>query len=546
VGCIEFAFTATPAFVRAAWASHNPPKFPLKRGTSNLASSLLLVLSILFRSFPPILFSMSQPTSSPAAVVQMAEALLYEQAMVQIQGAWAGTLAAIPPKSAKPDAKAGAIEPDLNYSELFIRDNIPVMIYLLIQGKHDIVRHFLTLCLSLQSQHPPTQGIFPTSFLEEDGKLIADYGQRAIGRVVSVDATLWWVILAHCYVERSGDRAFARQPQVQSSLQSYLDLILRPSFRAAPTLFVPDGAFMIDRPMDVWGTPLEIQVLLYGSLLSAIGLMQLGEGVGSREWGVGAVVEYAHRLRQYVLKQYWVTSTTVQVLRRRPTEEYGEAIENEYNIQTETIPHWLQAWLGEQGGYLIGNVRTGRPDFRFFTLGNSLAAIFDLITAPQQRSLFQLIWQNQADLVAQMPLRICHPPLVGEEWRSQTGYDRKNLPWCYHNAGHWPCLLWFLVVAVLRHQQLHPDADTDLLARMGELMKSGYTLLLEHLPRQNWAEYFDGPTGRWMGQQARHYQTWTIVGFLLVHHLLYVNPEDANILNLPTLKDIRSHADPLG
>ncbi|PSB10291.1 alkaline invertase, partial [filamentous cyanobacterium CCP2] len=222
---------------------------------------------------------MSKPTSShptfpDATLVQTAQDLLYEQAMVQIQGAWAGTLAAIPPKSPRTET----IEPDLNYSELFIRDNIPVMIYLLIQGKHDIVRHFLTLCLTLQSNHPPTQGIFPTSFVEEDGKLLADYGQRAIGRVISVDATLWWVILAHCYVERSGDRDFALQPEVQQGLQNYLNLILRPSFRAAPTLFVPDGAFMIDRPMDVWGTPLEIQVLLYGSLLSAIGLMQVAEG----------------------------------------------------------------------------------------------------------------------------------------------------------------------------------------------------------------------------------------------------------------------------
>jgi hypothetical protein len=477
----------------------------------------------------------SSGKSSEQSIVQMAEALLYEQAMVQIQGAWAGTLAAIPPKS----PKSGAIEPDLNYSELFIRDNIPVMIYLLIQGKYEIVRHFLTLCLSLQSEHPSTKGIFPTSFLEENGKLIADYGQRAIGRVVSVDATLWWVILAYCYVQRSGDRAFALQPQVQQGLQSYLGLILCPSFRAAPTLFVPDGAFMIDRPMDVWGTPLEIQVLLYGSLLSAIGLLQIGERVGKERWKIEEVAHYAHRLRQYVLKQYWVTSTTVQVLRRRPTEEYGEAIENEYNIQTEAIPHWLQEWLGAQGGYLIGNVRTGRPDFRFFTLGNCLAAIFDLITAPQQRSLFHLILQNQADLVAQMPLRICHPPLEGEKWQMKTGYDRKNLPWCYHNAGHWPCLLWFLAVAVLRHQQLHPDAETVLVTQMQALLESSYRLLLHHLPQQNWAEYFDGPTGRWMGQQARHYQTWTIVGFLLVHHLLYGNPEDAQILNLPTLKEVR-------
>jgi beta-fructofuranosidase len=52
------------------------------------------------------------------------------------------------------------------------------------------------------------------------------------------------------------------------------------------------------------------------------------------------------------------------------------------------------------------------------------------------------------------------------------------------------------------------------------------------LPRQQWAEYFDGPTGTWVGQQARTYQTWTIVGFLLLHHLLRVNPKDVTLLDI--------------
>ena len=47
-----------------------------------------------------------------------------------------------------------------------------------------------------------------------------------------------------------------------------------------------------------------------------------------------------------------------------------------------------------------------------------------------------------------------------------------------------------------------------------------------------WAEYFDGPTGTWVGQQSRTYQTWTIVGFLLMHHFLHVNPDDVLMLNL--------------
>ena len=44
---------------------------------------------------------------------------------------------------------------------------------------------------------------------------------------------------------------------------------------------------------------------------------------------------------------------------------------------------WIQEWLDNQGGYLIGNMRTGRPDFRFYSLGNSLACLFGLLPPPQ-------------------------------------------------------------------------------------------------------------------------------------------------------------------
>ena len=72
---------------------------------------------------------------------------------------------------------------------------------------------------------------------------------------------------------------------------------------------------------------------------------------------------------------------------------------------------WIQEWLDNQGGYLIGNMRTGRPDFRFYSLGNSLACLFGLLTPPKQRALFQLVLYNRKDLMAQMPMRICHPPM---------------------------------------------------------------------------------------------------------------------------------------
>jgi Alkaline and neutral invertase len=485
-------------------------------------------------------------TYTEERTIQMAQDLLYQRAMVSLEGDWVGTIAAIPKRHS---TMPGQPEGDLNYCEIFIRDNVPVMIYLLLVGKHDCVRHFLKTCLKLQSKKVSTRGIFPTSFVETEGQVVADYGQRAIGRVISVDATLWWVILAQIYVKRTGDLEFACQADVQSGIQQFLDLVLCPRFRDAPTLYVPDGAFMIDRPLDVWGAPLEIQALLYGALQSAAGLINTAMQASRQNRDVPPnyprtslqystphslhdCLNYARRLRRYLLKHYWVTSKTVQVLRRRPTEQYGDAIENEYNIQTETIPHWLQDWLGDRGGYLIGNVRTGRPDFRFFSLGNCLGAAFDILSTKQQQALFRLMIQNQQHLVAQMPLRICHPPLEDSDWRKKTGYDRKNLPWCYHNGGHWPCLTWFMVMAMLKQQPHKRYDDPRLVADMNSLMEQCYRLMLAQLPPQDWAEYFDGPTGTWMGQQARVNQTWTIVGFLLVHHFLRVNPQDAQIFDI--------------
>lgn len=451
----------------------------------------------------------------------------FERTLVQAAGQLVGSVAALEhPRSS--DAA--------NYGEVFLRDNVPVMVYLLLQKRYEVVRHFLTVCLDLQSSTYQTRGVFPTSFVEQNGLLIADYGQRSIGRITSVDASLWWPVLCWMYVRRSGDQAFGASQKVQRGVQLLLDLVLHPTFEGTPVLFVPDCAFMIDRPMDVWGAPLEVEVLLYGCLRSCCQLMELARRDNmSRLLDQRLVLtrQWLHDLRSFLLKHYWVTSKTMQVLRRRPTEQYGEhQHENEFNVQPQVIPPWLQDWLENRGGYLIGNMRTGRPDFRFYSLGNALACLFGLLTAPQQRALFRLVLHNRQHLMAQMPMRICHPPLDREEWANKTGSDPKNWPWSYHNGGHWPSLLWYLGAAVLLHEQRHPEADVLLMSQTRTMVEECYWSQLNQLPRQQWAEYFDGPTGTWVGQQARTYQTWTIVGFLLLHHLLRINPGDVAMLDL--------------
>ena len=461
-----------------------------------------------------------RPSSREEAVVADAREH-FERTLVRVRGELVGSVAALE-HPLKDDAA--------NYGEVFLRDNVPVMLYLLLQGRFEIVRHFLAICLDLQSSTYQTRGVFPTSFVEQNGVLIADYGQRSIGRITSVDASLWWPVLCWLYVRHSGDVEFGSSQRVQRGVQLLLDLVLHPTFEGTPVLFVPDCAFMIDRPMDVWGAPLEVEVLLFGCLRSCCHLMELAQRDNvSRLLDQRLVLtrQWLHDLRSFLLKHYWVTSKTVQVLRRRPTEQYGEhQHENEFNVQPQVIPPWLQDWLENRGGYLIGNMRTGRPDFRFYSLGNSLSCLFGLLTAPQQRALFRLVLHNREHLMAQMPMRICHPPLDANEWMNKTGSDPKNWPWSYHNGGHWPSLLWYLGAAILLHEQRHPEADVLLMGQMRAMLEECYWSQLNQLPRQQWAEYFDGPTGTWVGQQARTYQTWTIVGFLLMHHLLRVDSKD--------------------
>ena len=66
-----------------------------------------------------------------ADAVKVARELLFKQAMVNLNGEWVGSLAAIP---------SGKAESTLNYSEIFIRDNVPTMAYLLVIGEYSAVK----------------------------------------------------------------------------------------------------------------------------------------------------------------------------------------------------------------------------------------------------------------------------------------------------------------------------------------------------------------------------------------------------------------------
>lgn len=62
-----------------------------------------------------------------------------------------------------------------------------------------------------------------------------------------------------------------------------------------------------------------------------------------------------------------------------------------------------------------------------------------------------------------------------------------------------------------------------------ELAQKAVALAEKRLPLDRWPEYYDTRTGKFIGKQARLYQTWTIAGFL-ASKMLLENPEMASLL----------------
>jgi hypothetical protein len=398
-----------------------------------------------------------------------------------------------------------------NYGECFVRDFAVTAAAWLERGRVEAVSDFLTTVAHIQARTTddegglrPAPGLMPASFSvhpDADDGLVADFGQRAIGRVVPVDSALWWLLILLAYTRRTGDLALAREPEMQRAIERILGLYLQPQFEMLPSLLVPDGSSMIDRRMGIAGHPLDVQVLFWGALRASRKLLPadhpLQERVHER------LVALGHHLRV----DYWVDRTRIEEVRRHPVEEFGPDPRNPWNLHPDAIPVWTMRWLSEGGGYFAGNLGPARLDVHFFAQGNLLAVTTGLATEAQTEALFDLLERHEEELIGEGGMKLLVPPLEGRDWETLTGSDQKNVPWSYHNAGSWPMLLWPLAAAARRAGR--PDIARRAVARSAPRLR-----------RDAWPEYYDGPTGGLIGRQARLQQTWTAAALLAAGTLL--------------------------
>ncbi|XVF73908.1 hypothetical protein PTKIN_Ptkin13bG0018600 [Pterospermum kingtungense] len=417
----------------------------------------------------------------------------------------------------------------LNYDQVFVRDFVPSALAFLMNGEEEIVKNFLLKTIHLQSwekridQFKLGEGVMPASFkvihnpVRNSEILIADFGESAIGRVAPVDSGFWWIILLRAYTKHTGDSSLAEMPDCQRGMRLILSLCLSEGFDTFPTLLCADGCCMIDRRMGVYGYPIEIQALFFMALRCALVLLkQDQEGKEFME----RIVKRLHALSYHIRSYFWLDLKQLNDIYRYKTEEYSHTAVNKFNVMPDSLPDWVFDFMPTRGGYFIGNISPARMDFRWFCLGNCVAILSSLATPEQADAIMDLIESRWEELVGEMPLKICYPALESHDRRIVTGCDPKNTRWSYHNGGSWPVLLWLLTAACIK------IGRPQIARRAIELAES-------RLSKDHWPEYYDGKLGRYIGKQARKFQTWSIAGYLVAKMML----EDPSHLGMISLEE---------
>ncbi|KAG7586739.1 Glycosyl hydrolase family 100 protein [Arabidopsis thaliana x Arabidopsis arenosa] len=427
-----------------------------------------------------------------------------------------------------------ASEDVLNYDQVFVRDFVPSALAFLMKGEPDIVKNFLLKTLHIQGQDKMIDkfklgdGAMPASFkvlhnpIKKTDSIIADFGESAIGRVAPVDSGFWWIILLRAYTKSTGDHSLAERPECQKGMRLILSLCLSEGFDTFPTLLCADGCSMVDRRMGIYGYPIEIQALFFMALRSALSMLKHdSEGKEFME----KIVKRLHALSFHMRSYFWLDFQQLNDIYRYKTEEYSHTAVNKFNVIPDSIPDWIFDFMPLRGGYFVGNVSPARMDFRWFALGNCIAILSSLATPEQSMAIMDLIEARWEELVGEMPLKICYPAMESHEWRIVTGCDPKNTRWSYHNGGSWPVLLWLLTAASIK------TGRPQIARRAIELAEA-------RLLKDGWPEYYDGKSGRFIGKQARKFQTWSIAGYL-VAKMMMDDPTHVGMISMEEEKHMK-------
>jgi Alkaline and neutral invertase len=112
-------------------------------------------------------------------------------------------------------------------------------------------------------------------------------------------------------------------------------------------------------------------------------------------------------------------------------------------------------------------------------------------------------------------VRICMTSVSASMANHLLG-DKKNYPNFF--LVYFIVLLWLLTAACIK-------------AGRPQIARRAIMLAESRLQKDGWPEYYDGTLGRYVGKQARKFQTWSIAGYL-VSKMLLEDPSNLGMISL--------------
>lgn len=211
----------------------------------------------------------------------------------------------------------------------------------------------------------------------------------------------------------------------------------------------------------------------------------------------------AARLKDTINERLWldIKRTIGRLIRTRRMASEWEYAYMEQLLKIGRLPFYL-AFLGfkEAGTY-------------FDTFGNLLAILTGVADKNRTDSILDYI--DEVGIDKPFPSKAIHPAIAPGDpnWREYFRTLNLNLPHQYHNAGIWPFLGGFQVLALVKAGRLKKARET--LARLTQANRVG-----RGETEWEFNEWLNGLTGRPGGKE---YQTWSAALYLAAHRAVTEN-----------------------
>ena len=360
-----------------------------------------------------------------------------------------------------------------NYHRIWARDSVITGLSALLTNDKELIEGMRKTLISLKAnQHK--SGMIPSNMeIVARGKMKnVSYGTLT-GKV---DASLWFVIGAFLYYNKTKDQDFIKEMKL--TIQKIFKMLEIWEFNGRGLLYVPQGGNWADEFV-LEGYNLTEQLLYYWALKEA-----------SRIYGSEYHAEKARKLKELIMVNYWPSEFN--------KEKAYHKVAYVYQLEHGTTEHWMAGF--KPSGY-----------FTFFDcLSHALTFILSINQESQKQKIITRI-ETIASGMNDFLVPAFQPVVKNRdaEWNSLQNnltYQFRNRPGEYQNGGVWPVFNGLLIAGLYKSNQKE---------LAGKLRQALYRAV--EMPDNQYGFYEYININNWSPDGVKH-QLWSAAGVIFAEN----------------------------